>query len=150
MEITDPVSSILIHKALPDIWHVSPERTVFEAITLMSEKNVGALLVMTGEELVGIVSERDYTRKVILKGRSSKETLVREIMTDDVIVIEPGASVAAALALMTARRIRHLPVMIGNRVEGVISIGDLVKRIISAQEALIEQLENYCSGSYPA
>ena len=116
----------------------------------MAEKNVGAMLVMDDGRLVGIISERDYTRKVILEGRSSKDTAVRDIMSSPVISVAPDIGVGACLQLMTDRHIRHLPVVDEDgRVLGVISIGDLVKRTISAQDAMIGQLENYITGSYP-
>lgn len=129
-----------------DIWSVSPDASVLEAIELMAEKEVGALVVMEDARPVGIVSERDYARKVILKGRSSKACRVAEIMTARVIYAEPGQSVEECMALMTERRVRHLPVMDEGRLVGVISIGDLVKAIIAEQKFIIEQLEQYISG----
>ena len=126
-----------------DIWSVNPENSVFEVIKIMAEKGVGALLVMDDDELVGIVSERDYARKVILKGRSSKGTPVKDIMTRDVITTEPEKSIEDCMTLMTEKRIRHLPVAFGGNVVGVVSIGDLVKAIIADQQFQIEQLENY-------
>jgi len=150
MQVADTISSILQHKPMQELLTVSPDDAVFDAIKLMSDRNVGALLVMDGENLAGIVSERDYTRKVILKGRSSKSTAVREIMTTPVHCIEPGAQVVPCLHLMTEKRIRHLPVVEQGRVVGIVSIGDLVKRIISAQEGLIDQLEKFITGTYPA
>ena len=128
-----------------DVWHVKPETSVFEVIEAMAEKGVGALLVMDGEDLVGIVSERDYARKVILKGRSSESTPVRDIMTEGVISTTPEKTVAECMAIMTEKRIRHLPVVEGDNVTGVLSIGDLVKSIIADQQFQIEQLENYIS-----
>jgi CBS domain-containing protein len=128
------------------IWSISPEASVFEAIKLMADKEIGALLVMDGQELVGIVSERDYARKVILKGRSSHDTQVREIMTDKVIYVGPEHAVEECMAVMTAKRIRHLPVLFDGRPIGIISIGDLVKAQISAHEVRIQQLENYIAG----
>ena len=127
----------------------APEITVFEAIRLMSSRNVGALLVIEQEKLLGIISERDYTRKVILKGRSSRETAVREIMSKPVISVNPGRSVEDCLRIMTESRVRHLPVLDGARVVGIISIGDLVKWIIEAQSVTIDQLEGYITGQYP-
>ncbi len=126
-----------------DIWSVNPENSVFEVIKIMAEKGVGALLVMEDDELVGIVSERDYARKVILKGRSSKGTPVKDIMTRDVITTEPEKSIEDCMTLMTEKRIRHLPVVFDEKVVGVLSIGDLVKSIIADQQFQIEQLENY-------
>lgn len=130
------------------VYSIPPKATVYDAIAEMADKGVGALLVMDGGRLEGIVSERDYTRKVILKGRSSREALVEEIMTRDVVTAPPDITVAEGMRLMTDHRIRHLPLVRGGRVEGVVSIGDLVKAIISEQEATIAHLTNYISGSY--
>lgn len=150
MEIHDSVSSIIANKELKEIWKIGPDDKVFDAIHLMSEKNVGALPVMDGEELVGMFSERDYTRKVILLGRSSRETAVREIMTTPAVYVPPSAKVTASMQLMTEKRIRHLPVVEeGGKLIGIVSIGDLVRRTISAQEALIDQLEGYVTACYP-
>ncbi len=148
MEIADSIWSLLKNKD-SDLWTTPPDGTVFDAIKQMSEKNVGALLVMDGDKLVGIVSERDYTRNVILKGKSSKDTPVSAIMTTDLVTITADDTVADGLKTMTERRVRHLPVKNGDEIVGVVSIGDLVKWIISAQGALIEQLEGYIQGSYP-
>lgn len=126
-----------------DIWSANPENSVFEVIKIMAEKGVGALLVMDDDELVGIVSERDYARKVILKGRSSKGTPVKDIMTREVITTEPEKTIEDCMTLMTEKRIRHLPVVFDEKVVGVLSIGDLVKSIIADQQFQIEQLENY-------
>jgi CBS domain-containing protein len=128
------------------IWNVSPQTSVFDALKLMAEKNIGALLVCDGEKLVGIFSERDYARKVILKGKASKETLVSEIMTSVVVTVRYGQNVEECMSLMTEYRIRHLPVVDGEKLCGVISIGDVVKAIISDQEFTIKQLENYITG----
>jgi CBS domain-containing protein len=149
MEIADSVSTAMHYKSR-EIWRVAPDSTVLSAIQLMSDKNVGALLVMEGEKLVGLISERDYTRNVVLKGKSSKGTPVREIMTTDVTCVTPEHSVEKCLQIMTDERIRHLPVLEDGKVVGIISIGDLVKWIISAQNALIDQLDNYIMGAYPA
>lgn len=149
MEIADPVSTAMHHKNR-DLWWISPDSTVLEAIQLMSDKNVGALLVMEGDALAGLISERDYTRNVALKGKSSRATTVREIMTVEVTCVTPEHSVEECLQLMTDERIRHLPVLEDGKVVGIISIGDLVKWIISAQNALIDQLDNYIMGAYPA
>jgi CBS domain-containing protein len=139
------VSEILAHKGT-QVWLVSPDATVFDAIQMMAEKNVGALLVTEGEKLVGIISERDYTRKVALKGKSSKQTAVREILSGQVIHVAPGQTVEECLHLMTDHRIRHLPVLQEGRIVGIISIGDLVNWVISAQNSTIHQLQTYISG----
>ncbi|RMF44874.1 MAG: CBS domain-containing protein [Anaerolineae bacterium] len=137
----------LLQSKSPEIWSVAPDATVFEALQLMAEKDVGALLVMDGDRLVGIFSERDYARKVILRDRSSRQTLVREIMTSQVICVSPEQTIDECMALMTARHIRHLPVVDSNqRVCGVISIGDVVKAVISDQALLISHLHSYILG----
>lgn len=137
------VQQILNLKQEDSIFSIPPDQTVFEAVQMMAEKQVGALLVMAGEALRGIISERDYAREVILKGRSSRETLVGEIMSANVITVTPATPVLEALTLMSDKRIRHLPVVEDSRVLGIISIGDLVKDVISDQQSTIEQLENY-------
>ena len=129
-----------------EIWRVSPQTTVFDALKLMADRNIGALLVLEGEKLAGIFSERDYARKVILKGKASKDTAVAEIMTAVVVTVGPSQTVEECMELMTANRIRHLPVVDGNDLAGVISIGDVVKAIISDREFTIKQLENYITG----
>lgn len=129
------------------VWTIRPDATVFEAIQLMADKNIGAVLVTDREKLIGIISERDYTRKVALKGKSSKELKVREILSEKMIHVTPQHSIEECLRLMTDRRVRHLPVLDGDRIAGVISIGDLVNWVISAQNATIRQLESYISGS---
>ncbi len=126
-----------------EIWYISPNDSVLDAISTMAEKGVGALLVMENGKLAGIVSERDYARKIILKGRSSKTTPVKDIMTADVFTANPEQSVEDCMSLMTEKRIRHLPVLDGEKIDGVLSIGDLVKSIIADQQFHIEQLENY-------
>jgi CBS domain-containing protein len=126
-----------------DVWSVSPETTVYEALEVMADKGVGALVVLEEERLVGIVSERDYARKVILMERGSRETPVREIMTAEVYTVTPSVSVADCMETMTERRFRHLPVLDDDRLIGIISIGDIVKAVIQDQQFLIEQLENY-------
>ena len=128
------------------VWSISPDASVFNAIQLMAEKEIGALLVMQADKPVGIISERDYARKVILKGRSSHETAVEEIMTTRVIVAHPDQRIEECMAVMTERRIRHLPVLEGESIVGMLSIGDLVKSIIAEQQFMIEQLEHYISG----
>jgi CBS domain-containing protein len=128
------------------VWSIPPDASVYEAIKLMADKGVGALLVMEGQRLVGIVSERDYARKVILQGKSAWNTPVREIMTDKVFYVRPDQTVEDCMALMTAQRIRHLPVLDADQVIGVVSIGDLVKAVISEQEVRIQQLEQYIMG----
>jgi CBS domain-containing protein len=130
-----------------EVLSVAPDTDVFEALQLMAEKNVGAVLVLDAERLIGIFSERDYARKVILKGKTSRETLVQEIMSSHVVYVRPEQTLDDCMALMTNKRIRHLPVLEENqRVVGVISIGDVVKDIISEQGFLIEQLQNYITG----
>lgn len=129
-----------------DVWAIDPDESVFQAIEQMAERRIGALMVMQGEKLVGIVSERDYARKVILKGRSSQKTPVRDIMTSKVYCARAEQGVEECMALMTEKRVRHLPVLDGDRVDGMISIGDLVKSIIAEQQFTIEQLESYIHG----
>lgn len=141
------LSEILQYKGTT-VWSVTPDTTVYDAIHLMADKNVGALLVMEGEKLVGIISERDYTRKVVLKGKASKQTAVREILSGEVINVNPHNTVEDGLRLMTDHRVRHLPVLDQGKVVGIVSIGDLVNWIISAQTSTIHQLQTYISG-YP-
>ena len=129
------------------IWSVSPDTTVYDALKLMAEKNLGAVLVLSGNKLMGIFSERDYARKIILKGKSSRETAVEEIMTPDVVTVEARNSIEECMGLMTNKRIRHLPVIENEKIVGVVSIGDIVKAIISEQEYTIKQLENYITGT---
>lgn len=133
-----------------EIYAIGPSETVYEAISRMSERGVGALLVMDGGRLLGIVSERDYTRKVILQGRASKETRVEEIMTRELVVAPQEMNVDDAMRHMTQARVRHLPVMAGDSIAGVVSIGDLVKWMISAQEETIVHLRHYIAGDYMA
>ena len=147
MTLTGHIREILHNKG-GTVWTISPEATVLDAIHMMADKNIGALLVTKGDKLIGIISERDYTRKVILKGRASKDTPVRDILSGHIIHVSPDHSVDECLRLMTEHRVRHLPVMEGQKVVGVVSIGDLVNWIISAQSSTIHQLETYITG-YP-
>ena len=142
---TGTISEILRHKG-GTVWSVSPNATVYEAIQLMAEKNVGALLVTEQDKLVGILSERDYTRKVALKGKTSREMHVSEILSKDPCRVTPQHSIEDCMRLMTEHRIRHLPVMEGEALKGIVSIGDLVNWIISAQTNTIRQLETYIGG----
>jgi CBS domain-containing protein len=149
MKLVGNISAVLKVKGT-QVWSVPPDTMVYEAIQLMSQRNVGALLVMEGDRLEGVVSERDYTRKVVLRGKSSKETAVRNIISQPVITVTPEHTVEDCMRLMTENRVRHLPVMDRNRVVGVVSIGDLVNWIISVQSVAIDQLEDYIAGQYPA
>lgn len=141
------VNEILAHKT-GQLWIVSPDATVFEAIEIMAEKNIGALPVISDDKLLGVISERDYTRKVALKGKSSKETKVREIIAPPVTATS-AHTVEECMKLMTTHRVRHLPILEGERVVGLVSIGDLVNWVISAQSVTIHQLESYITGHYP-
>jgi CBS domain-containing protein len=141
----DTAESLLKSKG-HEIWSVHPDASVYDALVMMADKEAGALLVMENDELVGIISERDYARKIILKGKASKDTLVREIMTAKVICVNIRTPVNECMAIMTEKRIRHLPVFDGEQLVGVISIGDVVKDIISEQEFVIDQLEKYIIG----
>ena len=149
MEIAGSVGAILAHKGSA-VWSIAPNAMVFDAIQLMADKNVGALPVVDNGQLIGMISERDYTRKVILKGKSSKETPVKDIMTEELVTVKAGDTVSECMRVMTDKRIRHLPVMDGSEMIGIVSIGDLVRRIISAQTATIDNLEKYITGDYPA
>jgi CBS domain-containing protein len=139
------ISEVLNHKGA-NVWSISPDATVFEAILMMTDKNVGALLVTENGRLVGIISERDYTRKVIVKGKSSKATPVREILSSQVMHVSPSHTVEECMRLMTDHRFRHLPVLDGDKIVGIVSIGDLVNWIISAQHTTISQLQTYITG----
>ena len=136
----------LLKKKGYDVWSIAPDASVYEAIHLMAEKSVGALIVMDGPSLVGVISERDYARKIILEGRSSEDTKISEIMSAEVITTGPDNSIEECMKIMTDRRIRHLPVLSGDKVLGVISLGDLVEYIIAEQRFVIEQMERYISG----
>jgi len=142
MKLDAPIRAILKGKS-GEIWSIRPEATVYDAVEMLADKGVGALLVMAEGKLLGIVSERDYARKVILKGKSSRETPVREIMSYPVICARPEFTVEQTMALMTDKRVRHLPVVVEERVVGVISIGDVVRGIIDDKEFYIQQLTNY-------
>mgnify|MGYP005857768921 CR=1 FL=1 len=139
------IHQILDHKGGDILW-VAPDSTVFDAIRKMAQKGIGALLVMRDGKPVGMLSERDYARKVILEGRSSRETLVKDIMSDSLITIDGRATAEAGLALMTRHHIRHLPVVDNGKLIGLVSIGDLVNAVIEDQQQLIEQLERYVTG----
>jgi len=139
-------AEILKSKAKQAVHSIAPSDSVFDAVKLMADKNIGALLVMEADRIAGIVTERDYARKIVLMSRSSKETPVREIMTSAVMYVRPGQTSDECMVLMTENRLRHLPVMDGDKLLGLISIGDLVKSIISEQRFTIEQLEHYISG----
>jgi CBS domain-containing protein len=148
MDLLDTVR-LLLNQKDKTVWQISPEACVYDAIAIMAEKYVGALLVISEGKLVGIVSERDYARKVILQGKSSKETLVREIMTSPAIFVTPDQTVEDCMRTMTDGRIRHLPVVENEKIMGIVSIGDLVKWMISAQQQTISQLHNYITSKYP-
>jgi CBS domain-containing protein len=149
MKMSVPISTLLHHKG-STVWHIAPEATVFDAIKLMAAKNIGSLIVMSGGKLVGVFSERDYARKIALMGKTSKNTRVREILSNQLVTVMPDESVEECMRLMTEHRIRHLPVVQNDEVVGVISIGDLVNWIISAQNAAIEQMEQYIAGGAAA
>ena len=149
MELLDTVESVL-GKKKKGIFAISPDASVYDALVLMAEKEVGALLVMRGNDLVGVISERDYARKIALMGRSSKETDVSEVMSSPPMTVSPRATVTECMQLMTDKRRRHLPVVDNGVVVGIVSIGDLVNWIVSSHEKTIEQLHGYIAGAYPA
>lgn len=142
-----PISELIQNKDA-QVWSVSPETMVFDAIQLMADKNIGALVVKENEKMVGMFSERDYTRKIALKGKSSKSTPVQEVLSTKVVSVPPDTTVQDCLRLMTTKRVRHLPVLDQEKLLGIVSIGDLVNWVISAQSNAIQQLETYISG-YP-
>jgi len=149
MKTAFPISSLL-HQKTSALWSITPDTTVFDAIRLMAEKNIGALPVLAGDRLVGIFTERDYTRKVALMGKTSKETRVREVIARDIVTAAPSDSVEDCMRLMTDKRVRHLPVIENLTVIGIVSIGDLVNWIISTQNVAIEQMEQYIAGGISA
>lgn len=140
------VAEILKAKGDSSVFSIEPSASVFDAVKRMAEKNVGALLVMEGDRILGVVTERDYARKVVLLSRSSKDTPLREVMTSAVIYVRPNQTSEECMALMTENRVRHLPVMDDGKLVGLISIGDIVKGIISEQNFIIEQLQHYIAG----
>ena len=148
MNLVDTVRLVLKQKG-QNVWHVSPDACVYDAIEIMADKYVGALLVVSEGNLVGVVSERDYARKVILQGKSSKQTQVKEIMTSPAIFVTPEQTVEDSMRIMTDKHIRHLPVVENGKILGVVSIGDLVKWMISAQQQTISQLNDYITNKYP-
>jgi CBS domain-containing protein len=149
MELLDTVESVLSQKR-GMIYSIAPDATVYEALAMMADREIGSLLVMSGGRLIGMISERDYARKIALMGRSSKETSVEEVMTRDPVTVSLQHTVSGCMELMTDHRRRHLPVMEGDRVVGVLSIGDLVNWIVKSHEETIQQLHHYIAGAYPA
>jgi CBS domain-containing protein len=148
VKLTGTIASVLQRKG-DSVWSVTPQQTVYDAVQMMADKAVGALVVLSDGKLVGIISERDYARKVVLKGKSSTTALVSEIMTSPVIYVTSNHAVNECMEVMTQNRIRHLPVMEGDRLLGIVSIGDLVKWALSEQEQTIQHLHNYISAQYP-
>jgi CBS domain-containing protein len=149
VKLHDPVELILRRKG-SEVYSISPDAMVYEALEKLAEKNVGALVVLDGTEMVGVLSERDYVRKVILKGFSSREIHVSRIMTSPVVTVDPKTTVDECMQLMTGHRTRHLPIVEKGRPAGLVSIGDLVNWIMTAQDQVIHQLEDYITGKYPA
>ena len=146
--MAETIASILRIKG-QETWSVAPDATVYDSIALMAQKGVGAVLVISGRKLIGIISERDYARKVVLEGRSSKLTRVRDIMTLDPVTACPENTVEECMTIMTQYRVRHLPVLAGEHLVGIVSIGDLVKAVIADQAHTIDQLQTYIGGNYP-
>jgi CBS domain-containing protein len=140
------VAQILKSKSDQSIYTIGPEASVFDAVKLMAEKNIAAVLVLEGQTIVGIITERDYARKIVLVARSSKETRVRDVMSSQVMYVRPGQSSEECMVLMTENRVRHLPVLDGGKLIGLVSIGDLVRDVISEQKFTIKQLEHYITG----
>jgi CBS domain-containing protein len=149
VDLYEPVKHVLRQKSNV-LWTTSPDSTVYDAIDEMSKRHIGSLVVLSGGKLAGIVTERDYARKVILQGRHSKETLVREIMSTPVLFVTPETPAGECMRLMSERRVRHLPVMEGDRVAALISIGDLVNWLVTSQQHTIHHLTGYITGKYPA
>jgi CBS domain-containing protein len=149
MKSSVPISALLHHKG-GALWSIAPEATVFDAIKLMADKNIGCLLVMSGDRLAGVITERDYTRKIALQGKTSKATGVSEILSSNIISVTPDHTVEECMRLMTEKRVRHLPVLENGKVIGLVSIGDLVNWTISAQDAAIAQMEQYIAGGATA
>ncbi len=145
MKTSVPISSLLHHKGAT-VWTISPEATVFDAIKLMADKNIGALPVVSQGALAGIFTERDYTRKIALQGKTSKQTQVKEVLSREIISVTPEDTIEECKRLMTEHRVRHLPVLNGEELAGIVSIGDLVNWTISAQDATIAQMEQYIAG----
>jgi CBS domain-containing protein len=149
MEFREPVRNVLSNKG-HQVASISPEASVYDAIALMAEKGIGALLVTSQGKLVGILSERDYARKVVLKGKHTRDTSVGEIMSSPVLTVRPDETIEECMNIVTENRIRHLPVMEDDRIVGIVSIGDLVKWIVTEQQKTIQELKSYITGRYPS